>query len=258
MIKKSVKITAALICAALAFAPASQAAYAGAGDWYCIRSGHDIPPCPPEFPYLEEHTGYYVDRAACDGDKRIYLTFDAGYENGNVEKVLDVLSDHKVKGTFFILENLIAHDPDLVKRMCGEGHVVANHTATHRDMTAISRGEFESELRRLEDAYRDLTGREIAPFYRPPEGRLSEESVEYAEDMGYSTVMWSFAYADWANDAQPDPAEAVEKILSNTHNGMVILLHPTSATNAAILGDLIETWKSEGYRFCTVDELRGA
>jgi len=249
------KVIFALICTLCFLLPAGRSAFADEYSWYCTRTGSEVPPCPREFPYLEEHSGFYVDRNATDDDKRIYLTFDAGYENGNIERVLDVLKENEVNGTFFILENLVVRNPDLVQRMCDEGHIVANHTATHRDMSAVSEDEFTEELTRMENSYNALTGQQLAKFYRPPEGRLSESSIINAENMGYSTVMWSFAYADWDNDAQPDPASAVEKIISNTHNGMIILLHPTSATNAEILGELIDRWQAMGYRFATVDEL---
>ena len=223
--------------------------------WYFTPSGHEVPPCPPEFSWLEEKGGRYVDRGATEDDKRIYLTFDAGYENGNIAKILDVLSEKEAKGTFFILENMVRRESELVLRMKNEGHTVANHSATHPDMTRLSEEEFREELDRMDDRYRELTGEPIARFYRPPEGKLSPESVGFAERMGYRTVMWSFAYADWDNERQPDPEKAVEKILANTHNGMIILLHPTSSTNAAILGRLIDAWREEGYRFAAVEEL---
>jgi peptidoglycan-N-acetylmuramic acid deacetylase len=190
-------------------------------------------------------------------DKVIYLTFDAGYENGNVAKVLDALKKHNAPGAFFILENLIDRCPDLVCRMRDEGHLVCNHTAKHPDMTKKTQAEFEAELRAMEDSYRELTGEEIAKYYRPPEGRFSRENLDWASGMGYETILWSYAYADWDNDRQPAPAAAIEKVMSGTHNGEVILLHPTSATNAEILPDLIRQWKEMGYRFGTLDELCG-
>ena len=253
---KSIKIMICMICAsALVIPGATGAVYGEPCGWYVIRSGHDQPPCPPEFGYLTEHGGYYVDRSATDGDKRIYLTFDAGYENGNIEKILDVLAEKDAHGAFFILENMVERESDLVLRMKNEGHTVANHSATHPDMTKLSETEFCAELDRMDQCYCELTGEPIALFYRPPEGKLSPESVGIAERMGYKTVMWSFAYADWDNNDQPDPRRSVQKILDNTHNGMIILLHPTSATNAAILGELIDSWRDMGYRFASLDEL---
>jgi len=224
--------------------------------WYCMRSGHAVPSLPAEFVYLEEYGGRYFDRAADEQNKVIYLTFDAGYENGNVEKILDTLSERNVKGAFFVLENLILREPELIKRMQREGHTVANHTATHRDMTTITtKEEFAAELSRLEDVYRSTVGCEMPKIYRPPEGKINKKSLEFANELGYKTVMWSFAYADWDNDRQPDPDESVKRILDNTHNGMIILLHPTSATNAEIMGRLIDEWSAMGYRFGTLDEL---
>ena len=250
-----IKIKTTICAAALSLLLLPCASHAEVNGWYFTRSGNKVPPCPAEFGWLEEHGGYYVDRTATDQDKRIYLTFDAGYENGNIEKILDVLAEKDAHGTFFILENMVKRESELVMRMKNEGHTVANHSASHPDMTKLSEEEFKEELDRMDASYKELTGDPIARFYRPPEGKLSLESICFAERMGYKTVMWSFAYADWDNEKQPDPDASFEKIMSNTHNGMKILLHPTSATNAAILGRLIDTWREAGYRFASVDEL---
>lgn len=189
----------------------------------------------------------------------IYLTFDAGYENGNVVKILDTLKEKNVRGAFFILGNLVTSSTELVKRMGDEGHLVCNHTYRHRDMSKFTdKAEFAAELASLEEAYRKATGRELSKYYRPPEGRFSERNLEFAADLGYSTIFWSFAYADWDNNKQPAEDYAMQKIMSNVHNGAVILLHPTSSTNAAILARVIDTLRGEGYRFGTLDELCGA
>ncbi len=187
----------------------------------------------------------------------VYLTFDAGYENGNVERILDGLRAEGVPGAFFILENLVNRNPELVKRMADEGHLVCNHTARHKDMTTFTEADFKEELGRMETAYRTLTGQEMARYYRPPEGRFTLENLDWAKELGYSTILWSFAYADWDNEKQPDPEAALEKILAGAHNGMVLLLHPTSETNARILPGLIRALKDRGFRFGTLDELTG-
>lgn len=228
--------------------------------WYCAhRKDGKQPECDPEMRFIEDYGGFYIDRSHSDSDaddKVIYLTFDAGYENGNVAKILDVLKEENVPGAFFILENIITHDTDLVKRMAEEGHTVCNHTAKHRDMSTVKdAAEFSEEMQRLEKVYNEYTGLEMAKYYRPPEGRFSENSIRFAEEAGYNTIMWSFAYADWDNNGQMSPESAKKKILEGTHNGMVILLHPTSATNASIMKDLITEWKNMGYRFGTMEEL---
>ena len=222
--------------------------------WYCPHeTDGKRPSAPPEMAYLTEHGGHFLG----EDEPVIFLTFDAGYENGNVEKILDVLKEENVPGAFFILENLCRRNPELVQRMAAEGHLVCNHTAKHPDMSKKSRAEFGAELKAMEDAYRELTGTEIARYYRPPEGRFSRENLDWARELGYDTILWSYAYADWDNDRQPDPEASVGKILAGTHNGEVILLHPTSATNARILPRLIRSWKEMGYRFGTLDELCG-
>lgn len=252
----------AVFCAALVFAwtPLSAAKHAEttAYNWYCKRAeDHARPECDPNMAFIADCGGYYIGSAP--DDKVIYLTFDAGYENGNVARVLDTLRDRQVPGAFFILDNLIIRNTELVRRMADEGHLVCNHTAKHRDMTkATVREDFTAELNALSTLYRETLGRDMAMYYRPPQGRFSEQNLRYASEAGYKTVLWSFAYADWDNDKQPDPARAKERILKYTHNGMVVLLHPTSATNAAILGELIDEWKNQGYRFGTLDELCGA
>jgi len=234
----------------------------GAMGWYCVRNrAHKQPTLGTDLTWVEQYDGYYLDHAHgdTDEDKVLYLTFDAGYENGNVARVLDVLKAEQVPGAFFILGNLIDREPDLVRRMAAEGHTVANHTCHHPDMTTkTTREAFSAELTALEEAYTNLTGQPMPKYYRPPEGRFDRTNMQWAQELGYKTIFWSFAYADWDNDKQPDPAQAKEKILANIHNGGVILLHPTSATNAAILGDVIAALKADGWRFGTLDELTGA
>ena len=227
--------------------------------WYCVRNKeHKQPTADSNMQYIEEYNGFYVDKSHGDNcsDKVVYLTFDAGYENGNVERILDTLKEKEVIGAFFILGNLITKNTDLVKRMANEGHTVANHTNKHPDMTKkTSIQEFEKELKDLERIYTEYTGKEMSKFFRPPEGRFNRSTMEYANALGYRTVFWSFAYADWDNSKQMSTVDAKKKILDNIHNGAVILLHPTSKTNADVLGDVIDELRSKGYRFGTLDEL---
>ena len=218
------------------------------------------PPIPSEFAFAEQYGGVYIDHkhGDGDGDKVIYLTFDAGYENGNVAKVLNALRDAGAVGSFFVLSNLAKSNPDLLKRMVAEGHTVCNHTAHHPNLSYASKEKIEAEIRGLEDAVEAVIGQKPAPYFRPPEGSFSEQMLRTVQEMGYHTVFWSFAYADWDNARQPEPEASLQKILAHTHNGEVLLLHPTSATNAAILPRLLAALAAEGYRFGTMDELCGA
>lgn len=191
-----------------------------------------------------------------ENDKTVYLTFDAGYSNENVEKILDVLKSHDVKGAFFILPGIIWHSEDTVKRMADEGHLICNHSTSHNDMSKIDNiGDFKDELNGIENIFRETYGLEMAKYFRPPEGAFSVNTLNFCEELGYTPVFWSFAYADWDNNKQMSPEKAKEKILSQLHDGMVILLHPTSKTNADILDSVITEIKSRGYSFGTLDEL---
>lgn len=185
--------------------------------------------------------------------KTIYLTFDAGYENGYTAKILDTLKKHNVKATFFLVGNFMETSPDLVKRMVSEGHTVGNHTYTHPDMSAISdEKSFKEELTKLENLYTEITGQKMKKLYRPPQGKFSESNLKMAQSMGYKTIFWSLAYVDWYNDQQPTKDEAFDKLIPRIHNGAIVLLHSTSKTNCEILDELLTKWENMGY---TIDEL---
>ncbi len=185
----------------------------------------------------------------------IYLTFDAGYENGCTARILDVLKQHGVKAAFFLVGNYMEQNPELVRRMAEEGHVVGNHTYHHWDMSKIGdMATFREELQSLEKLYTQITGQTMQKYYRPPQGIYSEENLRMAKELGYRTVFWSLAYVDWLNDKQPTSEEAFSKLIPRIHNGAVVLLHSTSKTNAAILDDLLTRWESMGYRFGSLDE----
>ena len=229
--------------------------------WYCVHvKDHKRPALDPELSFIENYNAVYlapnIDETS--EEKVVYLTFDAGYENGNVAKILDVLKEENVAGTFFILENLIYKEPELVKRMVQEGHLVGNHTAHHKDMSRASNETLLKELEMLESEYTELIGEDMPRYYRPPEGRFSESNLKCLTENGYQTVFWSFAYPDWDNNRQMPAEKAKKIILENLHNGAILLLHPTSATNAAVLGDVIREIKVQGYRFGRIDELKCA
>ena len=204
---------------------------------------------------LKQYDAYYVGGT----DKKvIYLTFDAGYENGYTAPILDALKKHKVPATFFVVGHYLETAPDLVRRMVAEGHTVGNHTYHHPDMSAIAdRERFAAELTAVEEAYATVVGSEMPRIYRPPQGKYSADNLQMAADMGYDTYFWSLAYVDWYADKQPTADEAYAKLLGRIHNGAVVLLHSTSATNAAIMDELITKWKDMGYTFGSLSDLAG-
>ncbi len=203
---------------------------------------------------LKEYSAYYLGDAK---KKKIYLTFDAGFENGNTETILNTLKEHGVKAAFFLVGNYLETQPALVKRMCDEGHTVANHTYHHPDMDGVAtQEEFLKELKDLEVKYQEITGQEISRYYRPPQGKYSENQLTWAKQEGYKTVFWSLAYVDWDEKNQPTREEAIDKLRSRIHPGSIVLLHSTSSTNAKILDEILTIWEDMGYTFGTLDELK--
>ena len=204
---------------------------------------------------LKQYNAYY----ASDTDQKIiYLTFDAGYENGNTPAILDALKKHHAPAVFFAVGNFIKDNPDLIRRILAEGHIIGNHTMTHPDLSQISSMDaFQKELQDVEELYTSLTGEPMTKFYRPPRGIYSTENLSMAKELGYSTFFWSLAYVDWIQDQQPSREEAFQKLLTRIHPGAIVLLHNTSSTNAEILDELLTKWEEMGYEFHSLKELTG-
>lgn len=203
---------------------------------------------------LAKYDAFYAENTQ---DKVLYLTFDCGYENGNTPAILDALKKHNVKATFFVVGNYLETSPDLVKRMLAEGHIVGNHSYHHPDMSRMDKDAFAKELGDLEALYEQTTGQPMMKFYRPPQGKYSENNLQIAKDLGYKTFFWSLAYVDWDQDKQPTHEEAFDKLLKRVHPGAIVLLHNTSKTNGEILDELLTKWEGMGYSFRALTELPG-
>lgn len=183
--------------------------------------------------------------------KSLYLTFDEGYENGYTSKILDVLKEKNTKAVFFVTSPYIRDNPDLIKRMVNEGHIVGNHSNTHPSMPdkTDNLDIFDEELTDVENQYKELTGKEMIKLFRPPMGKYSEKSLAMTKNLGYKSVFWSFAYHDWDPNKQPSNEDAKKRILENLHDGSILLLHAVSKTNTEILGDFIDSAQKLGYQF---------
>ncbi len=224
------------------------------GNWGLSFRTEGAPPVGPAgSAQLKNYNAVYLGDTS---QKKIYLTFDAGYENGCTAQILDVLKKHEVSAAFFLVGNYMEQNADLVRRMAAEGHTVGNHTMHHPDMSKLTdKAAFSKELLDLEALYKEITGENMTKYYRPPQGIYSEENLKMARELGYRTVFWSLAYVDWNNDSQPTAEYAFSKLLPRIHNGAVVLLHSTSRTNAQILDELLTKWKDMGYTFGTLDDL---
>ena len=183
-------------------------------------------------------------------DKHVCLTFDEGYENGYSAQILDTLKEKNVKAIFFCTYDYVRDNPELVERMINEGHIVGNHSYRHYNFTKVDIATAEEEITYLHDYVKGKFGYEMK-YFRFPEGAFSQQTLALANDLGYETLFWSFAYADWDTSSPPDPTKAYDLITSSTHNGAIILLHAVSSTNADILGSVIDNVREQGYTFTT-------
>lgn len=201
---------------------------------------------------LEKNNGIAMGN---NTDKLIYLTFDEGYEAGYTPQILDTLKENNVKATFFITAHYLNTQPELVKRMIDEGHIVGNHTVNHKSMPSLTEEQINTEVMDLHKAIYEKFQYEMK-YIRPPMGEFSEKTLSITNSLGYKTVMWSFAYEDWNEDKQPDESSSKQKILDNVHNGEIMLLHGNSKTNTNILGDIIKKIKDMRYEFKALNEFK--
>lgn len=183
-------------------------------------------------------------------EKKICLTFDEGYENGYTPQILDTLKEKGVKAIFFVTYDFASQNPDLVKRMIDEGHIVGNHSYRHYTMDEVSDDVAKEEVSYLHKYVKDKFGYTMS-YFRFPKGEFSERSLQIVKDLGYKSVFWSFAYADWDPNNQTEENQAFTHICESTHPGAIFLLHAVSKTNADILGKVIDDVKKQGYTFST-------
>ena len=199
---------------------------------------------------MDKYNGLYMGN---NQKKLVYLTFDLGYEAGYTSKILEVLKQNNVKATFFITAHSVNTEPELVKQMIDEGHIIGNHTVNHKSMPDCSLDTIKKEVMDLHTSIKEKFNYEMK-FIRPPKGEYSERTVAYTNTLGYTSVMWSFAYDDWDENKQGREEYGKKKILDNLHNGEIILLHATSKDNSNILDDVIKQAKEQGYEFKNIDE----
>ena len=194
----------------------------------------------------QQKYGQYGTYFLAPSEKVIYLTFDEGYENGYTAKILDVLKEKQVSGVFFVTMPYVKSQPELVRRMIDEGHIVGNHSVNHPSFPTKDTATCEKEIMELHQYMLDEFGYEMNLF-RFPMGEYSERTLALTQSLGYHSIFWSFAYKDWDPENQPDPTTALERVTSAVHPGAIYLLHAVSKTNTEILGQAIDNFRAQGY-----------
>ncbi|GGM30051.1 delta-lactam-biosynthetic de-N-acetylase [Paraliobacillus quinghaiensis] len=201
---------------------------------------------------LEENGGYYIDKS---GDKVVYLTFDNGYEQGYTEPILDVLKKEDVPATFFVTGHYVRSQPELVKRMDRDGHIIGNHSNHHADFTTLSKEEMKEDLTLLDRAVAAITDQEKLQYLRPPRGTFNPQTIQWANELGYTHVFWSLAFVDWETDHQKGWEKSYQQVMKQIHPGAVILLHTVSKDNAEAIEHFITDLRKQGYTFKSLDDL---
>ncbi len=202
--------------------------------------------------YFQEKYGSYGARFIGENNRNIYLTFDEGYENGYTEKILDTLKEKEVTAVFFITNSYARNNPELVLRMIREGHIIGNHSYYHKSYPSLSLEEAAQDLGDMHNYVLEHFGYRMWLF-RPPEGAYSERTLALAQQMGYESVFWSFAYKDWDVDNQIGREAAYEQVSAHAHPGAIFLLHAVSKDNSEILGDIIDNFREQGYTLAKYD-----
>lgn len=221
--------------------------------WYYLPHESQQQPKPMEkAPYIKNYPVIYVGNAE---ENKIYLTFDDCPANENIPTILDTLKSHHAVATFFMTEGYIRQNPDVINRILSEGSLIGNHTAKHVGVTRLNFDQFKAQLQGVEDAFYETTGTQLPKFFRPPQGLFSEQTLKFADEMGYTTVFWSFRYSDWDVNHQPSKECAYKTIMNETHPGEIVLLHSQSKTNVSILDSILSAWEEQGYSFGLISEI---
>ncbi|GAA0441240.1 delta-lactam-biosynthetic de-N-acetylase [Lentibacillus halophilus] len=238
----------------LAFSPYQPGVHAQSGyGWgFNKNDDHELPDIGKYKQMLEGNDAYYADES---GEKNIYLTFDNGYEEGYTDDILDVLNKHHVPATFFVTGQYVDSEPNLVKRMANEGHIIGNHSYHHPDFTTVTKKTMRKELESVEKEVANVSNQEEIKYLRPPQGTFNEKTLKWSNELGYINIFWSLAFTDWDTDDQQGWKYAYDKIMEQIHPGALILLHTVSSDNAKALDKLITDLKNEGYQFRSLDHL---
>ncbi|AUJ25429.1 MULTISPECIES: delta-lactam-biosynthetic de-N-acetylase [Virgibacillus] len=249
--RKRFSICAVLVILATLYTPLSSLA-SGYGWGYSKNEVHKIPDIGKYASLLEKYNAYYADPS---GEKNVYVTFDNGYEQGYTADILDVLKKHQVPATFFVTGHYVKEEPELVKRMVKEGHIVGNHSYHHPDFTIMNKKNIQEELESLEEAVAAISDQKDMKYLRPPRGMFNKDTLEWANELGYIHIFWSLAFKDWETDKQKGWKYAFDQVKEQIHPGAIILLHTVSSDNAKALEKMIRALQKQGYSFKSLDDL---
>jgi len=228
-------------------------------DLDAVAEANNLPPPLPDSGTGASQVHYYGD----SGRDEIALTFDLGSDRGYTEDILDFLKERGIRASFGLTGLWAEQNPDLVQRIVDEGHQLFNHTYSHSSFTGDSTGadpltreERIEEIQRTDEIVYDLTGYEMAPYFRLPYGDGSDDPQVMKDIYGagyYLTIMWtcdSYGWKQWT------AAEIIQHCVADTGRGGIVLMHVGSdGTDQDALPGLVDEFAAEGYDFVTVAEV---
>ena len=226
---------------------------AGGSWWFRRKTGH-VPSGSGEKFEIEKYDGYYRNEYVAEEDKVIYITIDCGYGSSNTAVMLDIFKKHDVKVTFFVTEFFVKANKKDLNRMLEEGHMVGNHSVSHKNFTTLTDQEIYDEIVGCEEAFYEATGQQINKYFRFPGGAYSERTMQMVQDLGYKSMFWSIAYNDYDKDNQPTVEWILNHFDTYHHNGALVLMHNDSDGNRDAMDQILTYLKEQGYRFGTLDE----
>lgn len=225
----------------------------GYGWGFKRNDNHETPDIGKYQEIIKDTDSFYIGDP---NQKVVYLTFDAGYDNGNIPKILDILQEKQVYATFFLTGDFLVREEGLTKMIDSYGHIIGNHSWSHKHLSTLSKDGIKEEVVKFEDKYKELFGKDTYKFFRPPAGDFNRESLMYLKELGYKTFFWSIAYKDWVNGEKTENPK--EHIMKNIHNGAIILLHSVSDANVEHLGEIIDSIRAEGYEIKNLDAIKSS
>ena len=217
------------------------------------NNNHETPDIGKYKEIIKNTKSYYVGNTS---NKEVYLTFDVGYDNGNLGTILSILDRYQVRATFFITGDFVKRFPELATQLSKSNHLIANHSYRHLNITRVSKEVLKNDLDKLNNEYFTLTGKNLSNYFRPPEGCFNKTSLKILNSLGYTNIFWSVAWVDWNIDKQLGAKYSYDSYVNNLHNGAIVLMHTVSSSNKEALPDIIEYSLKNGYSFLTVDEIK--
>ncbi|NOU97848.1 polysaccharide deacetylase family protein [Paenibacillus sp. LMG 31456] len=188
--------------------------------------------------------------------KLIALTFDDGPNPVFTPQILDLLKEHQAKATFFVLGKRVQMYPTIAIREVNEGHEIANHTFDHHYLKNVSPAKLIEEIRQTQEVIFDIT-EQVPHVFRPPGGFYNEALLDLTKEDKLTVVMWSW-YQDTKDWKRPGIDKIVDTVLSNVHNGDIILFHDLQGDCTQTVGALrriLPELKKQGFEFVTVTDL---